>query len=452
MTRGSLILALVACALALASPAAAGDWYPHPASASWVYEWTDSVYAPTPTKEKVTVKEQKGSAFTLAWTTDELGNPDDAQASAGEMSFLETSGGLSVVDWQSTLAPSSFPILCSSAARCGNSLASALYNLAWGSRAPLLSEPLLQGASWTSTGGAANDVASSAEYAGVERVSVPAFPSPVLATKVRSEISQAGALGDPYGSGVRTTWWVYGVGPVKIVFEHAGGVGAPVTTVSLASTSLTPETAPTPVNYFPLRKGLKGTFSWTNTKYLKKPSVQSFNVDEVVNGSGRVSVKSVSGPIKVAAVYGFTARVDGVTNIWGLSRAASLAKLPNLGPKALPATKRRHFHTPFDLLTFGFNPVIPAYPSAGDSWTAATTGRDWSTYGVTGRTTIVGVQSVKVPAGTFRALVVRTTLKQAGFPFGSGTRTAWLAADRGLVKLEFRHGDGSTSLVELTKK
>ena len=452
MYRGSLLVVLIACALALASPAAAGDWYPHAAGASWVWEWADSSYAQTPTKEKVTVKEQKGNAFTLEWTTDGLENPTDALPSAGEMSFLETSGGLHVVDWQSTLAPSSFPILCSSASRCGNSLAGSLYNLAWGSRAPLLGEPLLQGAAWASTGGAANDVASSSEYAGVERVTLPAFPTPVLATKVRSEISQAGALGDPYGSGVRTTWWVYGVGPVKIVFEHAGGAGAPVTTAVLSSTSLAPKTPPTNANYFPLRKGLKGTFTWTNTKYLKKPSVQSFSVDEVVNGSARFSFKSVSGPVKVAAVYGFTTRVDGVTNIWGLSRAASLAKLPNLGPSALPATKRRHFHTPFDLLTFGFNPVIPAYPAAGDSWNASTSGRDWSTYGVAGRSTVLGVRTVKVPAGTFRALVVRSTLKQAGFPFGSGTRTAWLAADRGLVKLEFHHGDGSMSLIELTKK
>ncbi len=25
------------------------------------------------------------------------------------------------------------------------------------------------------------------------------------------------------GSGVRTVWWVYGVGPVRIAFEHTGG-------------------------------------------------------------------------------------------------------------------------------------------------------------------------------------------------------------------------------------
>jgi hypothetical protein len=70
---------------------------------------------------------------------------------------------------------------------------------------------------------------------------------------------------------------------------------------------------------------------------------------------------------------------------------------------------------------------------------------------VTGTTAVTGVQSVRVPAGSFRALVVKSTLKQAGFPFGSGTRTSWFAPGKGLVKLVFRHGDGSVSTVELIK-
>jgi hypothetical protein len=64
---------------------------------------------------------------------------------------------------------------------------------------------------------------------------------------------------------------------------------------------------------------------------------------------------------------------------------------------------------------------------------------------------MLGVQAVKVPAGTFQALAVRTTLVQAGFPYGSGTRTSWFAPGKGLVKLVFAHGDHSVSTVELTK-
>jgi hypothetical protein len=56
-----------------------------------------------------------------------------------------------------------------------------------------------------------------------------------------------------------------------------------------------------------------------------------------------------------------------------------------------------------------------------------------------------------VPAGTFSALVVRSTLSQPGFRFGSGTRTAWFAPGKGLVKLVFAHQIGGTSTVELLK-
>ena len=70
--RALLRLAPLGAALLLVPCAAAGDWLPHPKGASWTYSWKDSEYSPTPTKEKVTVGEQKGDAFTLAWTTEGL--------------------------------------------------------------------------------------------------------------------------------------------------------------------------------------------------------------------------------------------------------------------------------------------------------------------------------------------------------------------------------------------
>ena len=213
-------MCVLVAALAVAGPAVASDWLPHPADATWSYQWTDSVYATVPTTEKITVKEQKGATFVLAWTTQDLGNADGSVPTAGTMTFQETTTGLFAIDWSSTPPPAAFPILCSSAAQCGNSLASALYNLVWGSRSPVLVQPMLRGESWGSTGGAQNDVTSGSDYLGTESVSVPAFEDPVLAAKVRTEVTQAGALGDPYGSGIRTVWWAYGVGPVKIEFQH----------------------------------------------------------------------------------------------------------------------------------------------------------------------------------------------------------------------------------------
>lgn len=449
-SRGAL-LATAVVALAAAVPATAGGWIPHAADATWTYQWSDSAYAPTPTTEKVTVRSVAGSSFTLAWTTADEGNPPEAVQSAGTVSFQETNAGLLNTDWSSTPPPSSFPILCASPQSCGNSLAGTLYNVIWAARAPVLAEPLLHGTTWNATGGAQNDVASVNDYLGVEPVTVPAFPQPVMAAKVRSQITQGGALGDPYGSGVRTTWWVYGVGPVKVVFQHAGGSSAPTTTAVLQSTNQKAAAPPPDTSYLPLKLGFKGTYRWTNKRYFTKPEVEKFSVDQAAQGTAIVKVSSASGPMRVAGAYQFTTRLDGVTSVSSATKAASLAKLPPLGPRSLPAAKRRHFFTPFDLMTYGFNPVLPAYPAPGATWSSDTSSRDFSIYGVTGKSRVVGMQRVTVPKGTYQALVVTSTLRQAGFPFGSGTRTMWFAPDGGLVKLQFRHGDGSISVVELVR-
>ena len=133
-------------------------------------------------------------------------------------------------------------------------------------------------------------------------------------------LTQAGALGDPYGSGTRTIWWVYGVGPVKVEFDHAGGTGAPVTTSVLQSTSLTPAATPTDIDYFPLTQGLTQRYRWTNAKHLKQPEVEQVAIQASLNGTARFTVTSVSGPIKRIGSYGYTTRVSGVTNLWARRR------------------------------------------------------------------------------------------------------------------------------------
>ena len=80
-------------------------------------------------------------------------------------------------------------------------------------------------------------MASDNRYLGREKVVVPAFPNGVEAVKVRSLITQAGALGDPFGSGARTVWWVRGVGPVKVELHHGTGE---ISTAELRSTNLKP--------------------------------------------------------------------------------------------------------------------------------------------------------------------------------------------------------------------
>lgn len=438
--------------LAIAPSASADPWLPHPADATWTYQWTDSVYAPTPTNEKVTVKDQKGSAFTLAWTTDGLSNPDGAVTSNGNVSFQETNSGLVNTNWTSTPPPDAFPVLCASASACGNSLASVYYNVIWGSRNPVLAEPLVKGLVWPGSGGAPPDtVQGESTYLGTESITVPAFPMPVTAAKIQTQITQVGALGDPYGSGLRTTWWVYGVGPIKVEFLHSGGVSPAVTTAVLQTTNQTPLPPPTDIDYFPITTGLNLTYRWTNSKHLRQPEVERFTVATASNGAQYFSAKSVSGPIRVAAVYGFAKRLDGVTTLFGNTKSSTRLTFPPLGPAGSPVAKRNHFITPFDLMTFGYNPILPAYPAAGNAWSSTRPSVAFSAYGVTGQSKVLGVQSVTLPAGTYQALVVRSTLKQPGFPYGSGTRTSWFAPGKGLVKLVFAHGDHSTSTVVLLK-
>jgi hypothetical protein len=427
-------------------------WLPHPADATWTYKWSDSLYAPTPTTEQVTVKSQTGTTFVLAWTTAGLGNPADAVVSNGTVTLQETNLGITNLFWTSTPQPSNFPVLCAQAASCGNALSSVYYNVIWGSRDRVLAEPLVKGFSWTSTGGVSHDVASTSTYIGQEQITVPAFPAPVTAARVKTVITQAGALGDPYGSGTRTIWWVAGVGPVKIDFQHVGGSNAADTTAVLESTNQVPSPSVSDLDYFPWAKGATHTYTWTNNKYLKTPEVEKTTVDAVLNHTARFTFKSVSGPIKVlAGSYIFSKALDGVTNLSGSTSSATLAKFPPLGPRSAATSKRNTFRTPFDLMTFGFGPILPAYPTAGKGWGSQRPSNDFTTYGVSGTSRIVGLQTVKVPAGTFKALGVRTTLTQPGFPYGSGTRTSWFAGGVGLVKLVFAHGDGSVSTVELLK-
>jgi hypothetical protein len=451
-------VAVLMVALISAVPAAADPWFPHPANAEWNYSWKDGQFNQSGTDEKVTVQTENSSSgcgWDLTWnatgsqTVSGSGSvtvvPDN-----GTMCFQDQNYGLVNTDWTSSSPPASMPILCpwtvnpQTGSPCANSLSSALFQVIWGARAPVLSEPLLQGTTWAGTGGAYNDVTSTNQYLGQQTIKVPAFPNGVTAAVVQSQIEASGDLGDPYGAGSRTTWWVYGVGPVRVLFDHAGGMGAPVTEVDLTSTNLRPLSAPPDGNYFPLNQGQVNTYKWTNRKHLPGAEIEQVTTAAIANRSVRFSVQSVSGPIRTVGQYGFTIRLDGVVNDGATASAATLVKFPKLG-------HGRHFFTPIDLMEFGLDPILPAYPIPGASWPSQRSSADFQAYGVTGRTTVIGVRTVRVPAGRFQALEVRSVLTQPGHRFGSGTRTCWFAPGRGLVKLVFQHGDGSVSTVVLIK-
>lgn len=455
MTR-SLIRATLSAVLLLALlPASAlaansltdpdEQWLPSSDDATWTYRWSNDRYAPTPTLEQYELSERKGSEFALRWTTEDLGNGEGTVQSAGVIGFDRTEVGLVNTGWNSTPPPPQFPILCGTASGCGNSLSSALFLAVWGSRGPVLQEPLVRASRWSSLGGASNDVSSESRYAGAEQIEVPAFPGGVSAARIESDVTQAGALGDPYGTGVRTVWWVRGVGPVRAVFRHAGGE---TSQAELIGTNLSPAEAPADDDYMPFEEGRTAVFRYRNSRHLKRASTQRFKVAEVVNNSARVEVEVKSGPIRAAGAYVFATRLDGLKNTATATKAASAVRFPDLGPRSLPKSRRRRFFTAYDLMTYGFSPVLPAYPEKGDTWKSSRRSRDFRVFGVTGSSEVLGVQRVRTPAGTFRAIAVRSRLRQPGFRFGSGTRTSWFAPGVGLVKLVFRHADGSASTVE----
>jgi hypothetical protein len=440
------MLAVPGSALAADPSDLSDQWLPRSDGAQWVYEWSNSDYSPTPRREQYTVQSRAGTAFRLRWQ--ELGaGPYDAP-NQGTMDFRQTDAGLVNLTYQSSQPPPQFPVLCASAADCGNSMSSTMYMLIWGTRSPTLAEPLVRGTRWNSLGGASNDVASASRYIGREAVSVPAFPGGIMAAKVESDVTQAGAIGDPFGSGVRSVWWVRGVGPVKITFRHAGGE---LSQSVLASTTLSPLALPSEENLLPLNRGDSMRYRWRNSRHMRKWSTQQFDVVDVVNNSARVDVKHLSGPINVAGSYTFATRLSGVTHLSGFTKAATRSRFPNLGPRDLPSDQRRRFFTPFDLMVFGFSPVVPVYAVKGETWRSSRDDRDWKVFGVTGRSKIVGTRKVRTPAGRFKAVVVTSTLRQKGYRFGSGKRTMWFAPGKGLVKLKFRHADRSVSTVERLK-
>ena len=258
----------------------ANQWLPRADGAEWVYAWSNTDFSPTPRLEQVRVQARAGTSFRLRW--DEIGTgPYDTPAS-GTIDFKHTDAGLVNLNYQSTQPPPQFPILCASATDCGNSLAGTFYLLIWGTRSPTLAEPLVKGTRWSSLGGAGNDVGSSNRYLGRERVTVPAFPGGVLAAKIESEVTQAGAIGDPFGSGVRTVYWVRGVGPVLTVFRHAGGE---ISRSELQSTNRAALPLPADDNLLPLNKGDRATYRWRNSRHMKQWSRQQFDVAQVVNNS-----------------------------------------------------------------------------------------------------------------------------------------------------------------------
>ena len=84
-----------------------------------------------------------------------------------------------------------------------------------------------------------------------------------------------------------------------------------------------------------------------------------------------MDVKHVSGPIAVAASYVIADAAERRRADLRRRKAATKAKFPKLGPRGAPRRDRRHFFTPFDLMVYGFNPIVPVPGAKGETWRSA---------------------------------------------------------------------------------
>ena len=220
-------VALVVAAFVVVPNGLAAGWLPHAADATWTYKWTDSVYSPTPTTEKRDGQGHEGRDVHARVDDRRVEQPRrrGQHHRPGRLPGDERRPRQHRLDEQRSAA-----VVARALCHARGLPQRAFERVLQRDLGLALARPrraAAPGHDLAGTGGAQNDVSAASTYLGTEQITVPAFQGPVTAAKVRSTITQAGALGDPYGSGTRTTWWVYGVGPVKIEFQHAGGERRP---------------------------------------------------------------------------------------------------------------------------------------------------------------------------------------------------------------------------------
>ncbi len=113
-----------------------------PENAKWNYTWADSSNNPGGTAEAVTVSSERGPqgcGWNLAWEA--TGTPTGSgSGDSGTICFEDQTAGIINTTLTASPPPSNMPILCpwsvdpANGDPCGNSLASSLLNVIWGSR------------------------------------------------------------------------------------------------------------------------------------------------------------------------------------------------------------------------------------------------------------------------------------------------------------------------------
>ena len=320
----------------------------------------------------MTVKEQKGDAVHARLDDARAGQRrrPRRRASAPSRSRRRTPGS-STPTGRATPPPAAFPILCAIARRSATTASRA--------RTTTSSGAARAGARRAAAEGHELD-----EHGRRRRTTSRARPtisasrrSPCRRSRRRSsrrrcgrEITQAGALGDPYGSGVRTVWWVYGVGPVKIVFQHAGGERADHDVGARRARTRRRKPPPPDDALLPARQGREADVPLDEHEAHEEAVGAGVRRRTRSRTAPRASrVKHVSGPIRVA----------GRVRLHAACRRRHELLGDDASPRRSPASRRSGRRaaegrsgatssTPFDLMLYGFNPIIPAYPTPGATW------------------------------------------------------------------------------------
>ncbi|MEM3489919.1 MAG: post-COAP-1 domain-containing protein, partial [Nitrososphaerota archaeon] len=253
---------------------AAADYFPIAVNNSWIYEWCNTVYRPTPVIENLTVisntPEVIISGFILQCDS----------AAYSQFHLRSSADGLYWTGFGSGGADP-FPL--------------PMYVLLYYAYIPtkFLPTPLNLGDSWTGSGSVPGRGQDQITYTATstalrfESITVPAgtFNCILVETTITATNSLPGA---DYLSGTRQMWFADGVGLIKLVYNHRDGS---VTEAKLLSHTCDPSPSG---EYFPLATGNSWRYEWGNPRY----TMQMKEVVTVMSSGSRYCLAAmVSAPL-----------------------------------------------------------------------------------------------------------------------------------------------------------
>ena len=393
----SLLLAVL-LSLAFASPAAAESWLPHPGGRHVDLRVDGQRLQPDADEGEGDGQGATGELLHARLDDEEEGNPRTRSSASATSRSWRRPPASSTPTGRATRRRPSFPVLCA-ARRAAATASPARTTTSSGARGARRSRRRsLDGASGRAPAARGNDIDELSRLRRPEQVTVPAFGQPVQAAKVRTR-DHAGRRARR-SLRQRRPHRLVGLGcrPVKVVFEHAGGANAPVTTARPPRDEPDAEARAGRRELLPARQGRHHDVPLDELAPPQEAVGPAGHGREVGERSAQLAVKSVSGPDQGRGRLRLHLPCRRAHEHLARRQLGVARELPAARPEgAAAATSAGASSTPFDLMNFGFNPSLRAYPRPAQSWEGRVSGRDFAVYGVTG-TPRSGRPTVKVPA------------------------------------------------------